>query len=74
MCENSSMNAALIFSILLIWVMSCAVCMAWFTAAKRHSHPRHSGAHEDSLAAYLWIGVFAISLAAWMLLRLAMAH
>ena len=68
------MNAAFVLSILLIWVMSCAVCMAWFTAAKRHPHPRHSGVHDHSLAGYLWIAVFAVSLVGWILLRVAMAH
>jgi hypothetical protein len=68
------MNTALIFSIFLIWVMSCAVCMAWFTAAKRRSDPHHCDIHEHPMANYLWPGLFAASLVAWILLRVAMAH
>ena len=74
MCENSPMNAALILSILLIWVMSCAVCMAWFTAAKRHSDPRHCGVHDPPAAGYLWLAVFALGLIAWIAIRVIMAH
>ena len=68
------MNAALILSILLIWVMSCAICMAWFTAAKRLSDPRYCEVHEPPLTDYLWIGIFGASLVAWILIRVGMAH
>lgn len=68
------MNAALILSIFLIWVMGCAICMAWFAAAKKHSDPRHCDVHEHPVADYLWPGLFAASLVAWILMRVAMAH
>jgi hypothetical protein len=70
----SMMSAALLLSIFLIWVMSCAVCMAWFTAAKRGSDPLHCEGHDGAVAGYLWAGVFAVSLIAWILIRMAVAH
>lgn len=68
------MNLALILSILLIWVMVCAIGMAWFTAAKRQSDPRHYPVHDHSVAGYLWVGVFVLSLVAWILIRITAAH
>jgi hypothetical protein len=74
MCESDAMSAALIFSILLIWLMVCAICMAWFTAARRQADPRHCQVHDQPVAGALWVGLFVASLAAWVAIRIAMAH
>jgi hypothetical protein len=58
----------MILSIILIWVMACAVCMAWFGAACRRSEPHQAEIREDSGSSSFWILVFAVSFAAlWML-------
>lgn len=68
------MSAALILSIFLIWLMVCAICMAWFTGAKRSSGPHHSAVSDQPWGTYLWAGLFTASLIAWICMRFAMAH
>ena len=59
----------MILSILLIWVMACAVCMAWFGAALKHSYPPQRSIREDSGSSSFWILVFALSFAGLWLVR-----
>jgi hypothetical protein len=58
----------MILSIILIWAMACAVCMAWFGAARRHSAPSQAAIREDG-STHFWIWVFALSFAAWGFVR-----
>jgi hypothetical protein len=54
----------MILSIILIWAAACALCMAWFGAARRRSSPYHSAARHDSGAGAFWVGVFVLCLIA----------
>ncbi|WP_367870844.1 hypothetical protein [Luteolibacter sp. Populi] len=64
------MTATLIVSI----VLACAICMAWFGAARQHSDPRHYGDREGAGSGSFWILVFAICLAAWWIVRFWGTH
>lgn len=68
------MNAALLLSGLLIWVMSCAICMALFTTAKRCSDPRFIEVREHSPTGNPWLVIFVLSFLAWTVTRIWMAQ
>ena len=68
------MTGVLTLSVLLLWLMACALCMSWFGAAKRRPAPYHGRTHGDEEGSTFWLRVFILSCVALWALWVWAAH